>query len=118
MHTGDLADNIKLKIQDRINSYCKGVKELVEGLEKNDSKVYYLMGNHDDYEVVSQFTKKGEILEEGLLPIDNLTNYSGDYYKNIHLSLINFYDHRFVDITRWYNRFKQGIKYKYNRFIK
>ncbi len=97
IHTGDLADNIKLEIQkNRIDSYCRGVKELVEGLEKNNSKVYYLMGNHDNYEVVSKLTKKGRILEYGLLTIDDCNITVGHYYKEYSYKAdFNLYGHSF-----------------------
>ncbi len=83
IHTGDMADNIKLGIhKDRIDSYHKGVKKLIEGLEKNEySKIYYVLGNHDDYETVSRLAKRGIILEEGILTIDDCSFTVGHYYK-------------------------------------
>lgn len=99
IHTGDMADNIKLeKYKNRINYYYKDVKELIEGLEKNEfSKVYYLLGNHDDYDTVSQLTKRGIILEEGLFTIEKCKFTVGHYHKeyshNVDFSL---YGHSFV----------------------
>lgn len=84
IHTGDLADNIKLEINpNRIGCYNKGVTKLIEGLEKNDtSKVYYVLGNHDNYQTVSQLTQKGIILDEGPLTINDCKFTVGHYHKD------------------------------------
>ncbi|NLK65760.1 MAG: metallophosphoesterase, partial [Tissierellia bacterium] len=96
-HTGDLADNVKLEInKDRIKGYCSLVKGLVEGLEKSDAKVYYFMGNHDDYEAVSKLSKKGTILEEGLITIGELNFRAGHYYKEYpYKADFNLFGHSF-----------------------
>ncbi|NLJ57995.1 MAG: metallophosphoesterase [Tissierellia bacterium] len=98
VHTGDLADNIKLEIyKDRIDPYFKGVKKLIKGLEKYEySKNYYVLGNHDDYETVSQLTDRGIILQEGILLIDNCSLTVGHYYKEISYKVdFNLYGHDF-----------------------
>lgn len=97
IHTGDLADNVKLEInKDRIKGYCSLVKGLVEGLEKSDAKVYYFMGNHDDYEAVSKLSKKGTILEEGLITIGELNFRAGHYYKEYpYKADFNLFGHSF-----------------------
>ncbi len=73
IHTGDMADNIKLENnRNKIYGYHKGVAVLIEGLEKSEfSKVYYVLGNHDDYETVSKLTKRGMIIQDGMLNIAN-----------------------------------------------
>lgn len=83
IHTGDLADNIKLGIhKNKIDAYYKGVTKLIKGLEKNEfSKIYYVLGNHDDYETVSQLTNRGIILEDGLLTIEGFNIMVSHYYK-------------------------------------
>lgn len=97
IHTGDLVDNIKLEVhKDIVNSYCNRVEELVEGLEKNDIKVYYFMGNHDNYEAIRQFTKNGTILEEGLLKIGDCSFTAGHYHKEYSCKAdFNLYGHSF-----------------------
>ena len=97
IHTGDLADNVKLEInRDRIKGYSMLVKELVEGLENTDTKVYYFMGNHDDYDTVSKLSKKGTILEEGLLTIEELNFTAGHYYKEYpYKADFNLFGHSF-----------------------
>lgn len=96
IHTGDMADNIKLGIyKNRIESYYKGVTKLIEGLEKNEfSKIYYVLGNHDDYKAVSQLTKRGTILRDGLLTIDDCNITVGHYYKEYSYKVdFNLYGH-------------------------
>lgn len=99
VHTGDLVDNIKLeKYKDKIIQYHKGVAKLIEGLEKNEeTKIYYALGNHDEYEIISKLTRRGIILEEGLITIDNYNIKICHYYKkckdNVDFSL---YGHSFA----------------------
>lgn len=99
IHTGDMADNIKLeKYKNKINCYCKGVEKLIAGLEKNEfSKVYYLLGNHDDYHTVSQLTNSGIILEEGLFTIEQCKFAIGHFHTEYsHDVDFNLYGHSFV----------------------
>ena len=98
IHTGDMADNIKLEIhKEKIDLYYKGVKNLIEGLEKNEfSKVYYALGNHDCNEIVSQLTKRGKILEESLLTIEDCNFAVGHYHKEYSYKIdFNLYGHSF-----------------------
>lgn len=93
IHTGDMVDNIKLEIhKNRVNCYEKGVAKLIEGLEKNEfSKVYYTLGNHDDYSIVNKLTKKGIIIKEGHLKLDNcnltVSHFFREYFNNTDLYL-------------------------------
>ncbi|MEL7646886.1 MAG: metallophosphoesterase [Sedimentibacter sp.] len=98
IHTGDMADNIKLEIyKSKMDFYQRGVAKLINGLEKNEhSKVYYVLGNHDDYETVSKLTRRGIILQEGILSIDscslNVSHYYRDHINNVDF---NLYGHSF-----------------------
>lgn len=96
VHTGDMADNIKLGIyKDKINYYYIGVKKLIEGLEKNEfSEIYYVLGNHDDYDIVRQLTKRGTILEESILTINGCSLEVGHYFKKyIYKADFNLFGH-------------------------
>lgn len=99
VHTGDMADNIKLEIYKyKMDSYCKGVAKLIEGIEKNNkcSKIYYVLGNHDDYETVSNLTKRGIILRDGTLDLDGCSIIVSHYYKeNSNKVDFNLYGHSF-----------------------
>src|SRR5699024_3162657 len=54
IHTGDMADNIKLEMnRNRIDCYSKGATKLIDGLEKNTtSEIYYVLGNHDNHNTI------------------------------------------------------------------
>lgn len=98
IHTGDMVDNIKLEnYKNRIESYHSGVEQLINGLEKNEfSEIYYVLGNHDDYKTISQLSKRGIILEEGLLTIDGcnlaISHYHSEYPYEVDF---NLYGHSF-----------------------
>lgn len=97
VHTGDLADNIKLEIHKyKLDWYCMGVKKLVEGLEKSEcSEVYYVMGNHDDYDSVYTLSERGLIINEGHLSIDGYNFNLGHYFKDANEVDFNLYGHSF-----------------------
>lgn len=98
VHTGDMADNIKLENhKDMIAQYCEGVEELIEGLEKNEyAKIYYVLGNHDEYETVSKLIKRGTILEEGVLTIEDCNIAVSHYHKDYsNKADFNLYGHSF-----------------------
>ena len=100
IHTGDMADNIKLEnYRNRVDYYGIEVRKLIEGLEKNEfSKIYYAMGNHDDFDTVNKLSKRGTILNEGLLNIDGCNITVGHYYKEYPYDNVSFnlYGHSFA----------------------
>jgi predicted phosphodiesterase len=82
IHTGDLADNVKLEIyKDKIEYYYQGTKALIAGLEDNNSEIFYVLGNHDDYKTVSHLNRTGTILNEGPLFLNGINFYVSHYYK-------------------------------------
>ncbi len=97
IHTGDMADNIKLEFQqNRMPSYYMAVKSFIEGLEKSDSEIYYVMGNHDDYDTVNKLIDKGSILEDGQINICGYRIAVGHYYKEYSGGIdFNLYGHSF-----------------------
>jgi len=99
IHTGDLADNIKLEnYKDKLGYYTKEVAKLIEGLESHEgTEIYYVLGNHDEYETLSKLTKRGTILEEGLITIENCNFFVGHYYKEYSYKVdFNLYGHSFA----------------------
>ncbi len=84
IHTGDLADNIKLEIKpNRLGWYQEVVEKLVEGLEKNEAtSVYYALGNHDDYETISGLSKRGTILDDDILTLEKNKLFINHYHDN------------------------------------
>lgn len=98
IHTGDMVDNIKLgNNKNKINRYSYEVAKLIERLEENEySKVYYVLGNHDDYETVNKLSKRGTILQDGLITIDNCKIAVSHYYKGYFGKAdFNLYGHSF-----------------------
>lgn len=82
VHTGDLADNVKLEIyKDKIEYYYQGAKTLIAGLEDNNSEIFYVLGNHDDYKTVNHLNRTGTILNEGPLFLDGIKLMVSHYYK-------------------------------------
>jgi len=98
IHTGDMADDIKLGNSERkIHIYSCEVAKLIEGLEKNEhSKVYYVLGNHDDYETVRRLTKRGIIIKDEVINIHGYKFAISHYYKE-YLDKVDFnlYGHSF-----------------------
>ncbi|NLY66820.1 MAG: metallophosphoesterase [Tissierellia bacterium] len=96
IHTGDMADDIKLECNtSKIASYVSEVKTLIEGLEKNEnSKIYYVLGNHDDYETVNRLSKKGTILQDEIITINNCKFRVSHYYEECPSNIdYNLYGH-------------------------
>ncbi len=82
IHTGDMADNVKLEIyKDKIEYYYQGAKALIAGLENNSSEVFYVLGNHDDYKTVNHLNRTGTILKEGPLVLEGINFTVSHYYR-------------------------------------
>lgn len=98
IHTGDMVDNIKLEYyRNKIGRYHCEVAKLIEGLEKHEqSQIYYILGNHDDYETVNKLTKKGIVLQDGILTINDCKIAVSHYYKEYSCKVdFNLYGHCF-----------------------
>ncbi|MFA5575668.1 MAG: metallophosphoesterase [Tissierellaceae bacterium] len=96
IHTGDMVDNIKLEIRrNRLDCYRQGIERLTEGLESDKaSKVFYLMGNHDHLKTVKRVTKRGIIVDEGSLKLDNYHLIVSHYFKEYpYKADFNLYGH-------------------------
>ncbi|MFA7533244.1 MAG: metallophosphoesterase [Tissierellaceae bacterium] len=96
IHTGDMVDNVKLEIRrNRLDCYRQGIERLTEGLENNSpSKIFYVMGNHDHLKTVKRTTKKGIILSEGSLELDDFHLNVSHYFKEFpHKADFNLYGH-------------------------
>lgn len=65
VHTGDLADNIKLELYpNAIYEHEKWVKRLADILEGSGSEVILALGNHDNEEVASRLFKRSVIIRD------------------------------------------------------
>ncbi len=65
IHTGDLADNIKLQMYPgSIHRYERWVKTLIDLLESSSAETIYLaLGNHDNSACVKDFTNRSIVIE-------------------------------------------------------
>lgn len=117
IHTGDLADNIKLEIYpEKIDLYKKRVTKLLQRIEDVDSKSYVVIGNHDNFSFISKLLKSTEIISsfkqinicdkkflithklEDIINEKDLIN-SSDYILHGH----SFYDEKFNKYTKVLN---------------
>ncbi|HYE81587.1 MAG TPA: metallophosphoesterase [Clostridia bacterium] len=65
IHTGDMADNIKLELYPTsICEYEKWIKRLAAMLEASGAEVVLAMGNHDDFDIAGKYFKSSRILKE------------------------------------------------------
>lgn len=65
VHTGDLADNIKLQLYPTsIYEHEKWVKRLADILEGSGAEVILALGNHDDEQVAAKYFKNSRIIME------------------------------------------------------
>lgn len=72
VHTGDIVDNIKLETNSNyLPSYEIGLKRFIDSIEQYNIKAYYVMGNHDNINSVAKISKKGIILEKGIIEIED-----------------------------------------------
>lgn len=117
IHTGDLADNIKLEIYpEKIDLYKKKVKNFLLTLDHMDCESYIVIGNHDDPSFINELLASVEIVEafkqinicnknflithklEDIISEDALIE-SSDYILHGH----SFYDEKFNDHTKVLN---------------
>lgn len=65
VHTGDLADNIKLQLYPlAVPRYEKTVKPLLEMLQDSDAEaIYVAIGNHDNLDVVKRHSRRLNLVE-------------------------------------------------------
>lgn len=65
IHTGDLADNIKLEIYpEKIDLYKARVKKFILTLDALDCDKYIVIGNHDDRTFIENTVKSSKIIEK------------------------------------------------------
>ena len=88
VHTGDMVDNIKLELYpSRMEEYKKKVRVLIDILENSlASKIYLVLGNHDDASLVTSLSKRSTIVEKSkVIELDGtkyrISHYSEDIIK-------------------------------------
>jgi len=117
IHTGDIADNIKLEIYpEKIDLYKRKVKNFLLTLDSMDCKSYIVIGNHDDTSFINELLASVQIVEpfkqinicdknflithklEDIMKEDLLIE-SSDYILHGH----SFYDEKFNNHTKVLN---------------
>ncbi|WP_432664338.1 metallophosphoesterase [Wukongibacter baidiensis] len=86
VHTGDMVDNIKLELYpSKRKLYRDKVKILIDMLEDSSAdRIYIVMGNHDDYEIVSDYAKRSTIIKESsIIDIDNIQYKVSHFSKDV-----------------------------------
>lgn len=75
VHTGDLSDNIKLQLYPTsICEHEKWIKRLAAILEGSGAEIVLALGNHDDFEIVSNNFKRSHIVRKAeTIIIENLS---------------------------------------------
>lgn len=82
VHTGDIVDNIKLETNiNYLSTYENGLKNFLDSIESYDLVPYYVIGNHDHINSVTKFSKKGIILEKGVIEIEGYSFYLSHQYE-------------------------------------
>lgn len=98
VHTGDMVDNIKLELTpQRIQEYKNSLNKLISRLEESSkASIYYVMGNHDEEEIVKAISKKGIVMVEGHIMIEGMRFYLNHYYQDKpHKAQYYLYGHSF-----------------------
>ena len=69
VHTGDIADELKLEeSRSHLNEYRQKVIKFVQAVEALEAgEIYYVMGNHDDYETVKTAAGRSRIVYDSSL---------------------------------------------------
>lgn len=85
VHTGDMADNIKLEFYPySVSAYEKYVKRLIRIMEDSSAEVIIALGNHDDINIVKRYAGRSQILEKaGAVEIEGLHFRIGHYPEYI-----------------------------------
>lgn len=98
IHTGDLVDNIKLEIlPEKIEAYRNSLKSFVAKLERcSNASIYYVMGNHDEVDVVGEVTERGIVMVEGHIMIEGIEFYVNHYHIEEVKSQYYLFGHSFI----------------------
>ncbi len=96
IHTGDLADNLKCEFKPSLlMKYRYEVKKLLKILNKSSAeKIYLALGNHDDYDFISDNKGRLEVYSDvGELEFNNIKlvySHYPEYIKNPHADIYLF----------------------------
>ncbi|WP_432409004.1 metallophosphoesterase [Wukongibacter sp. M2B1] len=83
IHTGDMVDNIKLELYpSKRKQYENKVKMLIDILENSSAdKIYLVIGNHDDYRIISNYAKRSIVVKESRVIDIEKTKYKVSHFS-------------------------------------
>ncbi|MFW6389762.1 MAG: metallophosphoesterase family protein [Halanaerobiales bacterium] len=96
IHTGDLVDNVKIAAGESLQLYEKGLKKLINELEKLEKpQIYIIPGNHDSKELIDKYVESIHILKEGSeISIEDVSIGIAHYKERLAAdSILNLYGH-------------------------
>ncbi|AFL94470.1 putative metallo-dependent phosphatases-like protein [Thermococcus cleftensis] len=106
VHTGDLADNIKLERRPELKPlYIGAVRKLARVLKSSGAKLYVVPGNEDDYETVNEFFGESVVDPGTVVEIEGTKLALGHTWKDVVNLNADFrlYGHNFKLIERGLN---------------
>lgn len=98
IHTGDMVDNIKLEVNSMLEpDYHRALEGFIENLESSAAgKIYYVSGNHDQKNRIEALTRKGKVLTQGRIVIEDYGFYINHFFLKEHpLEDYYLYGHSF-----------------------
>ena len=97
IHTGDLVDNIKLGLlPQKIDKYRETLAYLIPQMEEvTGAEIYYVLGNHDNINVVKKLSKRGIVMLEGHIDIEGHDFYVNHYHRGENQGKYHLFGHSF-----------------------
>lgn len=86
IHTGDLADNIKLEFNENLmQDYILEAKKIIRIMEFSSAEeIYIAMGNHDKYREVEKITGRSILSEMGqIIKVGEYDVHFSHYYEDV-----------------------------------
>ncbi|WP_297478704.1 metallophosphoesterase [Thermococcus sp.] len=106
IHTGDLADNIKLERKPELRPlYIGAVRKLARILKSSGAELYIVPGNEDDVELVKKFFGKSVVEPGSVIEINGKTLALGHTWEDVADKNTDFklYGHNFRVIPKGLN---------------
>ncbi|MFH5834712.1 metallophosphoesterase [Proteiniclasticum sp. C24MP] len=86
IHTGDLADHIKLEFNEHLmNEFLNDARKIIRIMEFSSAdEVYLVMGNHDKYRKVKEMVTRSSLVEmSAMMKIEGHDFHLSHYYEDV-----------------------------------
>lgn len=86
IHTGDLADHIKLEFNEHLmNEFLGDARKIIRIMEFSSAQeIYLVMGNHDKYLKVKEMVSRSSLIEmDGIVKIEGHDFHLSHYYEDV-----------------------------------